>query len=67
MYEIIFELGGKKLIKTAKTEAQVKKLVFTYGSGNSNQKMIQYNEIISKGKKETKIKSQDKSEKNEHL
>lgn len=48
MYSIDFEVNGKILKKTAKTEKEVRRLVYVYTLGSQQEKDALINEIVSK-------------------
>lgn len=48
MYSIDFEVNGKILKKTAKTEKEIRRLVYVYTLGSQQEKNTLINEIVSK-------------------
>jgi hypothetical protein len=48
MYSIDFEVNGKILKKTAKTEKEVRRLVYVYTLGSQQEKNTLISEIVSK-------------------
>ena len=48
MYELTFEVNGKKITKSAKTEKEVKRLVYVYVNGSQHEKDALVSDIVSK-------------------
>jgi hypothetical protein len=77
MYEVTFEVNGKKVVKSAKTKSEVRRLVYIYSVGNQAQ-LENTIEDLTKEKKEPetivegsidteKIIKQNKTKKNVSL
>jgi hypothetical protein len=69
MYKIEFTKGGNTVTKTAKNEAQVRRLVYLYGQGTQQQKEAQIQDVLTATyiKEEKKITKQNKTENDVNL
>lgn len=66
MYTITFEIGEKKVVKTANTEAQVRQIVYAYTTGSQKQKEERVSEIVL-NKTIAEINEEKKTIKNKKL
>lgn len=47
MYTISFEINGREVVKKAKTEKEVRRIIFAYTVGNSYTKELKVQEILN--------------------
>jgi hypothetical protein len=66
MYTITFEIGEKKVVKTAKNEKEVRQVVYAYTTGSQKQKEEKVSEILL-SKTLTEINEEKKIIKNKKL
>jgi len=47
MYTISFEINGKQVVKTARSEKEIRRIIFAYTVGSSYTKELKVQEILN--------------------